>query len=231
MKVLGLIGGTTWVSTQEYYAHINKEVNRLMGGYHSAKLILYSLDFHELHAFQDNRDFESIRVMLSEMARALAAAGAEGLLLCANTMHKYADAVHQASGLPIIHIADVTAEEITKAGFETVGLLGTNTTMNEPFYKEKLKSHGITAIVPEEADRNFMNDAIFNELAKDIIRDQTRQEILRIMKSLTQKGARGVILGCTEIPLIVKPEHTTIPLFDTLLIHSRAAARYIASSF
>jgi aspartate racemase len=165
--------------------------------------------------------------MLSDMARGLAAAGAEGLLLCANTIHKYADAIHEASGLPIIHIADVTAEEITKAGFDKVGLLGTRTTMNEPFYKEKLRSHGITAIVPDEDDRNFLNDIIFNELAKDIFRDETRQEILRIMKSLAEMGAQGIILGCTEIPLIIKPEHTTIPLFDTLLIHSKAAASFI----
>jgi aspartate racemase len=231
MKTLGLIGGTTWVSTREYYACINREVNRLKGGYHSAKIILYSMDFQEIYTMQHSGDFEGIQVMLAGIAKGLASEGAQGLLLCANTMHKYADAVQEACGLPLIHIADVTAMEIRTAGYDTVGLLGTNTTMNEPFYRKKLQSYGIKALVPDEAGRNYINDAIFNELGKDIFKDSTRQEILQIMNKLVAGGAQGIILGCTEIPLIIKPQHTAIPLFDTLEIHSRAAARFIASGF
>jgi len=229
MNTLGLIGGTTWVSTQEYYALINKEVNRMLGGHHSARLILYSMDFHEIYTLQHSRDFDGIRRMLTGIPEGLKSAGAEGILLCANTMHKYAEVVQAATGLPLIHIAEETGRVIVEAGFDTVGLLGTNTTMNEPFYMEKLASFGIKTLVPAEKDRNFMNDTIFNELARDIFKDSTRKEILRIMEELVVRGAQGIILGCTEIPLIIRPEHTNIHLFDTLEIHSRAAARFIAS--
>lgn len=228
MKTLGLIGGTTWLSTQEYYAHINKEVNRLLGGYHSARMLLYSMDFHEIYTRQHRGDFEGISRMLCGIARSLKESGAEGLLLCANTMHKYAEQVLEASGLPLIHIADETAKEIIRMGFRTAGLLGTATTMNEPFYAAKLAAHGITALVPGEEERKFMNDVIFNELARDIFKESTRKAILGIMESLVAQGAQGIILGCTEIPLIIRPEHTTIPLFDTLQIHAGAAARFIA---
>jgi aspartate racemase len=230
MKTLGLIGGTTWVSTQDYYKHINKEVNRLLGGHNAAKLILYNLNFHEVVKLQDSKDFDGLKKLLTDAGSILQKAGVDGIMLCANTMHKYADAVTGITGLPLVHIADETAAEINKSGFKTAGLLGTKTTMEEPFYKERLKKHGITAIVPDEKDQVFLHRAIFDELGKDIFKDETRQEILRIMTGLYQRGAEGIILGCTEIPLIIKPEHTSIPLFDTLLIHARAGARFIAET-
>lgn len=229
MKTLGMIGGTTWVSTQDYYKHINKEVNRMLGGTHAARLLLYSLNFGELHALQDRQDTKAIEEMITGIAKRLAAAGVDGLMLCANTMHKYADAVQEATGLPLVHIADETAKAINEAGFSTVGLLGTRTTMSERFYKDRLKQYGIETLVPGDQGQLFLNHAIFSELAKDEFREETRQEILRIMGELNKQGAQGIILGCTEIPLIIKPEHSELPMFDTLLIHAKAGARYIVS--
>jgi aspartate racemase len=227
MKTLGLIGGTTWVSTTDYYRLINKEINQKLGGHHSARLILCSINFHDVVALQDNNDFHGVEGLLKDAATSLASAGAEGIMICANTLHKYADAVIKASGLPLIHIADETAMEIRKAGYRRVGLLGTKPTMNEPFYREKLATYGIDALVPGNDDQWFIHRAIFDELGKDIFRNETRIKLLRIMNDLGQQGAEAIILGCTEIPLIIKPEHTELPLFDTLQIHARAAARFI----
>jgi aspartate racemase len=230
MKTLGLIGGTTWVSTSDYYKIINKEVNRRMGGHHSAKLILYSIDFEQVVKYQKAGNFHGIERILTGAAKTLASAGIDAIILCANTMHKYAAAVEEAAGLPLVHIADETASEIHRAGFSTVGLLGTKTTMSEPFYKERLKSHGIDVLVPDDTDQEYINRVIFDELAKDVFRDETKEEILRIMNTLHQRGARGIILGCTEIPLIIRPGHTDITLFDTLQIHALAAARFVAEA-
>jgi len=228
MKTLGLIGGTTWVSTQEYYKNLNKEVNRLLGGHHSAKLILFNLDFHEVVELQDKKDFKGLEKMLVNAATILQKAGVDGLMLCANTMHKYAPAIQAQTGLPLVHIADEVAAEMRKSGHRTAGLLGTKTTMEEPFYKDRLLENGITAIVPDEPDRQFINKAIFEELARDIFLDETRQGILRIMHNLASRGAEGIILGCTEIPLIINSGHTDIPMYDTLMIHARAGARFLA---
>ena len=229
MKTLGLIGGTTWVSTLDYYRHINKEVNNLLSGHNSAKLVLYSFNFQELVSLQDKNDYEGFKGLLLNAAKALSHGGIDGIMLCANTLHKYADAVEEAAGIPLIHIADETASEIKKSGFKTVGLLGTKTTMGEAFYKDKLRDHGITAIVPGEREQEYIHRAIFDELGKDIFKDDTRQELLRIMQDLQKRGAEGIILGCTEIPLIIKPEHTSIPMFDTLVIHAGAGARFVVS--
>jgi len=227
MKTLGMIGGTTWVSTQDYYRHINKEVNRIVGGTHAARLLLYSLNFGEVHALQEAKDYPAISKLITDAAVKLKGAGVDGLILCANTMHKYVEDVEAATGLPIVHIADETAAAITNSGIAKVGLLGTRTTMSESFYKDRLKKHGIETIVPGDQDQLFLNHVIFNELAKDEFYDETRQEILMIMQALTKEGAGGIILGCTELPLIIKPEHTSIPTFDTLIIHARAAARFV----
>ena len=230
MKTLGMIGGTTWVSTQDYYRYINSEVNRMLGGLNSAKLVLYSINFQEAKDYVDKKDYESMKILLMNGVRKLVAAGVDGIMLCANTMHKYAKEAKEVSGLPLIHIADVTAVEINKQGLKTVGLLGTKITMEEPFYKDNLKSHGITAIVPEVTDQAYVNRIIFDELGKDVFREETRQKLLSIMEELHSRGAKGIILGCTEIPLIIKPEHTSLPLFDTLYLHARAAAKFIAES-
>lgn len=225
-----MIGGTTWVSTADYYKLINKEVNRLSGGQHSARLILNSLDFQEIVDFQEKKNFDGIKALLVAASTSLLSAGVAGIMLCANTMHKYAEFVIEATGLPLVHIVDATAAEIADRGYTTVGLLGTNTTMQEPFYRERLQQHGITAIVPGEADRDRMHRIIFDELANDIFMDNTRQKILRMMEDLHHQGAQGIILGCTEIPLIIRQEHTSIPVFDTLLIHANAGARFIVTS-
>ena len=228
MKTLGMIGGTTWVSTLDYYRNINTEVNRILGGLHSAKLVLYSINFQEAKDFVDKKDFTSMKNLLLEGVKKLVDTGVDGIMLCANTMHKYAEEVKSFTGLPLIHIADVTAAEINMQGLRTVGLLGTRITMEEPFYKDNLKGHGITTIVPETADQIYVNRVIFDELAKDIFTDKTRKRLLNIMERLHSMGAEGIILGCTEIPLIIKPGHTSLPMFDTLYLHSKAGARFIA---
>jgi aspartate racemase len=227
MKTLGLIGGTTWVSTTDYYRLINKEVNQKLGGHHSARLILYSINFQDAVTFQENKDFDGMKRLLTDAGKSLTEAGADGILLCANTIHKYADDVKKVTGLPLIHIADETGKAIVNEGFNSVGLLGTRPTMSEPFYRERLAGHGISTLVPSEKDQWFIHRAIFDELGKDIFLDETRQELLRIMNDLSKQGAEAIILGCTEIPLIIKPGHTDLPMFDTLQIHAKAAAGFI----
>ena len=228
MKTLGLIGGTSWVSTADYYRIINREVNRLLGGHHSARLILYSLDFQVAYDLHHRKDFEGQRNLLMNAARKLKAAGAEGLMLCANTTHKYADDLLMEIGLPLVHIADETAKVIKEKGISTVGLTGTATTMQETFYSDRLRKYGIETLVPSRKEQEYIHNAIFEELVKDILLDSTRDKLLHIMNGLKDLGAEGIILGCTEIPLIIKPEHTQLVLFDTLTIHATAAARFVA---
>lgn len=227
MKTIGLIGGTSWVSTVDYYRIINQEVNRQLGGHNSARLILYSVNFQDAYDLHHRKDFEGQRNLLLNAAMKLKAAGAEGLILCANTTHKYADYIEEKTGLPLIHIADETARVIQEKGISTVGLTGTATTMQESFYADRLMKYGIKTLVPSPEEQAYIHNAIFDELVKDILLDSTRQRLIDIMNELKNKGAEGIILGCTEIPLIVKPEHTPLVLFDTLTIHATAAARFV----
>lgn len=228
MKTIGMIGGTTWVSTSDYYRLINQEVNKLLGGLNSAKLILYSVNFQEAYDFYSRKDFEGQKNLLLDAVKRLVNAGVDGLILCANTLHKYADPITEIIRIPLIHIAEETAKAILEKGLSNVALLGTATTMQETFYTDILKSFGITTMVPSPEDQVFINDIIFSELAKDIFKDSTRKRLLEIMDRLSEGGAQGMILGCTELPLIIKPEHTSLALFDTLHIHAEAAARFVA---
>ena len=229
MKTLGLIGGTTWVSTVDYYKYINQLTHERLGGSTSARLILYSVNFAEMMKFVNADDWDSVANFLSKAAVKLEAAGAEAIVLCANTTHITADAVQQSVKIPILHIVDAVAEEIKKQGLKKVGLLGTRFTMERDFFKHRLAGYGIEAIVPDAAGREFVHDSIYNELGKDIFRDETRQKYVEIIDDLRAGGAEGVILGCTEIPMLVKQSDCSIPAFDTTLIHAKYAVDFALS--
>lgn len=226
MRTIGLIGGMSWESTVTYYQLINRLVQERLGGFHSARCLLYSVDFHDIEACQSAGDWDRSGELLAEAARGLERAGADCVLICTNTMHKVADAVSAATRLPLLHIAELTADELDAAGVSTVGLLGTRYTMEQAFYKRKLEDRGITVLVPGEADRAFVNDVIFNELCLGTVSEASRRAFAAIIAGLAERGAQGVILGCTEIGLLVRPQDTPVRLFDTTEIHARRAALY-----
>lgn len=230
MLTIGLIGGSTWLSTSEYYRHLNQITNEQAGGSEFARLVLYSMNFGEFKKMVNAGDRAAISNMFIEIAGKLEHAGAECLLLCANTMHMFADRVAEKINIPLIHVADETAKEILKHGMRKVALLGTKLTMEEPFYKERLLKHGIETVIPSESEREFINKSIFNEFAKDIFSEETKLRYLEIMERLAENGAEGIILGCTEIPLLIKQSETEIALFDTTLIHSKAAVEYAVNN-
>ena len=223
MRIIGMIGGTGWVSTLEYYRLLNEEVNRRLGGLEAAQCILYSFNFGEVTRLKENDPEQSrVRELILRTARILAGAGAECLVLCANTLHLFAEDVERATDLPLVHIADATAKEIRQAGLDRVGLLGTRLTMEKDFYRRRLAAAGVEILVPGEAEREYIDNAIFNELVKGVFRPEVRGRFLEIMDELHRCGAQGIIMGCTEIPLLVRPEDTDLLLFDTLAIHARA---------
>lgn len=224
MKIIGLIGGMSWESTVTYYQVINRVVAEQLGGLHSARIVLYSVDFDEIERCQSSGDWGRSAEILAEAARALERAGADMVLICTNTMHKVAGEVAAAVSVPLLHIADMTADELDHAGIATVGLLGTRYTMEQDFYTGVLEKRGIAILTPDEKDRELVNRVIFDELCLGEIRDDSRAEFLRVIDDLVVRGAQGVILGCTEIGLLVHPEDTDVPLFDTTLIHARGAA-------
>jgi aspartate racemase len=226
MKTLGLIGGISWVSTVDYYTLINQGVNAKLGGLHFARLILHSFNYADIKKNNDNNDWDKTFEMLSEACLHLKAGGAEAIVLCANTMHLIADRVEKSCGLPVIHIATETAKEVNKKGLKKVGLLGTKFTMELDFFTSKLRAQNIDVVIPGEADRTFVHATIADELGKGIFTEQTRKRYLSIMQELVANGAEGVILGCTEIPMLIKPGDTNIPLFDTTAIHSAAAVAF-----
>lgn len=225
MKTIGLIGGMSWESTVTYYQIVNRLVQERLGGFHSAKCILHSVDFHEIEACQRAGDWERSGELLAEAARGLERAGADCVLICTNTMHKVADAVQAATSLPLLHIAELTADELEAAGVSTVGLLGTRYTMEQDFYTRKLVERGITVLIPEEDGRAFVNRVIFDELCLGTVSESSRRAFAAIIGGLTARGAQGVILGCTEIGLLVRPGDTSARLFDTTEIHARRAWR------
>ncbi len=229
MKTLGLIGGTTWVSTIDYYKTINNLINEKLGGDNTARLLLYSLNFAELRKLAETDNFEQIARNLVIIAQKLENAGAECLLLCANTLHLVAKEVQQEINIPILHIAEATAKEISKQKISKVALLGTKVTMEKPFYKNILSVQGIKTIVPDAINREFINHSIYNELGKDIFKNETKLKYLDIIKQLQLEGAEGVVLGCTEIPMLIKKEDCDIPTFDTLLIHAKYAVEFALS--
>ena len=222
MKTLGLIGGTTWVSTIDYYRSINKLINKRLGGLNSAKILLYSVNFAEFNPPTDPNEWGEITGKFSGIAQNLEKAGADCIAFCANTPHMITDDIQRIISIPIINIAEETAKQVSKHSLKKVGLLGTRITMEQPFYKEKLLKYQITSIIPEFEERKFIHSSIIDEMAKDIFKEETRQRYLKIINKLISDGAEGIVLGCTEIPIIIKQEDSTVPLFDTTLIHTSA---------
>ncbi|MGL6162120.1 aspartate/glutamate racemase family protein [Microbulbifer sp.] len=224
MKIVGLIGGMSWESTQIYYRRINELVKERLGGLHSARLLLYSVDFHEIEQLQHAGRWEEAGELLAAAARSLAAAGADFLLICTNTMHKIAPAVEAAVSIPLLHIADATAAEIGRDGARTVGLLGTCFTMEEDFYRGRLQEeHGIPVLLPDAEERALVHQVIYQELCLGTVRDESRAVYRDIIRRLVERGAEGIILGCTEIGMLVTTADARVPLFDTTEIHAQAA--------
>lgn len=227
MRTLGLIGGMTWHSTVDYYRLINAGVQERLGGSHSADLLLLSIDFEPVEDMQNRGDWAGMGKLMGEWARRLEAAGAEGLVICTNTMHRLADSAAGAVSIPLIHIADATAGAITRKGLATVGLLGTRYTMELDFYRGRLeKAHGLKVLIPEEPGRTSVHDIIYRELTYGNIREESRRAYAAVIRELERRGAQGVILGCTEIPLLIKAADSPIPVFDTTALHAAAAVDF-----
>jgi len=229
-KTIGLLGGMSWESTELYYRWINEGVKQRLGGLHSARIAMVSVDFQEIEMLQHAGDWERCGQILAEAARSIEAAGADFLLICTNTMHKVAPQVEAATDIPLLHLADATAERIKSAGMSTVGLLGTNFTMEQDFYRGRLtEKHGLNVLIPSEEDRRIVHRVIYEELVLGVVKDESRSEYLRIIDDLAARGAEGCIEGCTEIVLLVQQAHTTVPLFDTTAIHAQAAVEMALS--
>jgi len=226
MKTIGLIGGTGWVSTQEYYKKINKKVNEELGGLQFPKIILYSINYGEIYACNQKNDRDGVYDIIAEAAQTLAGADVDFLALCANTIHFTFDRLSKEINLPFVHIAHATGQAIQEEGLKKVALLGTMETMEMDFYKDRLAKMQIEVITPEKEDRQFIHSSIMKELLKDIFRTETREKFIAIMNGLKAKGAEGIILGCTEIPLLIRPGDYDLPLFNTLTIHAKAIAAF-----
>jgi len=230
MKTIGLLGGMSWESTIPYYRLINEGVKQRLGGLHSASLLLHSVDFHEIEACQSSGDWDKAGEMLASAALGLQQAGAQGILLCTNTMHKVAAQIETRCSLPFLHIADATGRAIVAQGMTRVALLGTRYTMEQDFYRGRLASQfGIESLVPDEADRARINQIIFEELCLGTFSEASRQYYLRVIEGLAAQGAEGVIFGCTEIGLLVPAEASPIPVFDTAAIHAADAVEFMLS--
>lgn len=226
MKTIGLIGGITWYSTLEYYRVLNEEVNKRMGASHSARVIIHSVDFAEIKALTEKQDWAGIAAIMCREAKKMEASGASCILIGANTMHKIADEIQASINIPVIHIADAVAKSIEKKQLKKVALLGTKYTMQMDFYKNKLAGYNIQCIIPSQAGIDYINEAIYNELAKGLFLPETKKQFLQIIDELAIQGAEGVILGCTEIPILIKQEDCTITVFDTTLIHAMAVVDF-----
>ena len=226
LKTIGLIGGMSWESTVTYYKIINETVKEKLGGLHSAKCILYSVDFQEIEECQANGNWEKSGEILGEAANNLEKAGADFIVICTNTMHKVVDQIKEKISIPILHIAEMTAEKILEKGLKNIALLGTKYTMEQDFYKSKLIEKGINVIIPDKNDIEIINKIIYDELCLGIINSNSKKKFLEIVDKLRNKGAEGIILGCTEIGLLIKNEDTDVPLFDTAIIHAEQAAIY-----
>ncbi|MUK87839.1 amino acid racemase [Ornithinibacillus sp. L9] len=224
MKTIGLIGGLSWESTSVYYSYINRYVQRELGGIHSAKCLIYSFDFEEIASLQRSGNWEVATSRMVEAAKCLEKGGAELIVICTNTMHLMADDIKKACNIPLIHIVDCVVSEIQNQSISRVGLLGTKFTMEQSFYKKLLNKHDIDVLIPSEKDRQVIHDVIFNELCKGNLKDSSKEKYLDIIRKLVEDGAEGIILGCTEIPLLIKQDDTEIPLFDTTQIHANKVA-------
>ncbi|MGK7926776.1 MAG: aspartate/glutamate racemase family protein [Spirulina sp.] len=227
MKTIGLIGGMSWESSLEYYRLINEITKEKLGGLHSARSILYSVDFADIERLQHQGNWQKAGEILSSAAIALEKGGADFIVLCTNTMHKLADAIETAIAIPFLHIADATGQEIQKQKLKTIGLLGTKFTMEEDFYKTRLiQKYNLNILLPSSEERETIHQIIYEELCLGILNDAARSQYLKIVERLRDRGAEGIILGCTEIGLLIQQKHITIPLFDTTEIHARTAVEY-----
>jgi aspartate racemase len=227
MKTIGLIGGMSWESSDSYYQLINRQVNEKLGGVHSCRSLMYSVDFQEIADLQHSGDWDKLTQMMVEAAQSLERGGADFIVLCTNTMHKMADSIEQNTSIPFLHIADATAIEIKKHQFTKVGLLGTKFTMEQDFLKKRFaEKHNIETIIPNQQSRDRIHSIIYEELVKGILKEDSRKEFLEIIKELTENGAQGIILGCTEIGLLITPKDTATVLFDTTLIHAAQAVEF-----
>jgi aspartate racemase len=224
LKTIGLLGGMSWESTVTYYKIVNEVIKKELGGLHSAKVLLYSVDFAEIEECQAKGEWDKSADILALAAKNLEKAGADFILICTNTMHKVAPQIQKELSIPIIHIAEATAYELKKHNIEKVALLGTKYTMTQAFYKEKLEDAKIEVLIPSEKDVELVNHVIYDELCMGIISKQSKQEYIRIIAKLAEQGAQGVILGCTEIGLLIQQDDTSLPVFDTTQIHARMAA-------
>ncbi len=232
MKTIGLLGGMTWESSLEYYRLINEEIKERLGGYHSAKCVLISLDFHEIKILHRQRRWKDAGESMAEAGIKLGEAGADFIVICSNLMHKTAADVERATGLPLLHIADVTAAQIKRRGITRVGLLGARFTMEEDFYKARLSErYGLQVMIPDAPDREVIHRAVYDELTPATFSEKTMASFRSVISKLVEAGAEGVILGCTEIPLFIKQRDFDVPLFDTTAIHARAAAAYALGEF
>ncbi|MFB4353370.1 aspartate/glutamate racemase family protein [Microbacterium sp. LS_15] len=223
MQTIGVLGGMSWESSLEWYRLANERVRERLGGHHSARIVLDSVDFAEIEAMQARGDWDAAGDLLADRARALESAGAELLVLCTNTMHLVAERIEDAVGIPFLHIADVAAEAVTRAGLSTVGLLGTAFTMEQPFYRERLAAHGIRTLVPDADDRRAVHAIIYDELVQGEIREESRQRYREVVGRLVAEGAEGIILGCTEIELLVSADDSPVPVFPTTALHVEVA--------
>jgi aspartate racemase len=230
MRTLGLIGGMTWHSTVDYYRLVNEGVHKRLGGSHSAEIVMLSVDFEPVERLQDRGDWTAMGRLMAGAAQTLEKAGADGIVLCTNTMHRLAGDIEASVRVPLLHIADATAVAVKRAGIGTVGLLGTRYTMELDFYRGRLETrHGLKVLVPDEPGRTTVHDVIYAELAHGTVRDESRRAYVEIIEGLKRRGAQGVILGCTEIPLLVKEKDSPVPVFDTTALHAAAAVDFALS--
>lgn len=224
MKTIGLIGGMSWESTASYYQQLNQGIKQQLGGLHSAKIVMVSVDFAEIEALQHCGDWQKTAEILAGAAQSLEAAGADFFLICTNTMHKVADYITNSVNIPLLHIADATAQKLTIDKITTVGLLGTKFTMEQDFYKQRIiDNYGIDVIVPSDEEQSLIHSVIYQELCLGKVSSSSRERYLKVIENLVERGAEGVILGCTEIGLLIEKQHTSTPLFDTTHIHALAA--------
>jgi len=228
MKLLGLIGGMSWESSALYYRMINRGVQQRLGGLHSARVLLYSVDFAEIEAQQMAGRWDDAAKLLADAGRSLKAGGAEGIVICTNTMHKAADAVETATGLPLLHIADATGDAIRETGMKRIALLGTRFTMEQDFYRGRLEERfGLDVLIPPDEDRDIVHRVIYDELCIGDIKDSSRAAYLEIIRGLQRRGAEGVILGCTEIGMLISAGVSPLPVFDTTQIHANATVEFM----
>jgi len=227
MKTIGLIGGMSWESTAEYYRIINEAVRERLGRLHSAKIVMYSVDFEEVEQLQHQGRWDKATNLMIDAAKRVERGGVDFVLICTNTMHKMADDVAANISIPLLHVADATAEKITSLGLKEIGLLGTKFTMEQDFYKGRLKEKfGIRVVIPNESEREIVHNVIYKELCLGAIKDSSREQVKAIINRLSDNGVQGIILGCTELPLLIKQEDCSVPLFDTTAIHAEAAVQY-----